>query len=263
MKTKRATLAILAMLSSLAFAQEPADKLIEMPLGADCTYIGQGSNGAPDGYGMLSYSNGTQYRGRTFPTDSRFTGVKTDSSGSIFVGDYVREMPADSMTIIGPDGSIYVGQIKNNRAEGRGTYIASGCVYVGEFQAGQMNGFGTMRCADGRIYVGEVKDGQSNGQGCTWHPNGDVTSGTYISNTLNGKASYIYTHSDTFERYDGEFIDGMRSGEGVFRWKNGHIYTGSYANNMRNGFGTFDQGNGTVQTGQWKDDVFIGEEKSE
>ena len=55
----------------------------------------------------------------------------------------------------------YVGEYKDGKRDGQGTYIFSnGDKYVGEFQDGQRQGQGTLTFANGNEYVGEWKTGQ-------------------------------------------------------------------------------------------------------
>lgn len=54
--------------------------------------------------------------------------------------------------------------------------------------------------------------------------------------------------------YEGTFVDGVKSGKGVYKFADGGIYTGTYKNDLRHGFGTLTYTGGNVYRGQWKDD---------
>ena len=61
--------------------------------------------------------------------------------------------------MIFPDGTTYVGEYKDDKRNGQGTYTsASGAKYVGEFKDGKQNGQGTYTYGSGPnsgdIYVG-------------------------------------------------------------------------------------------------------------
>jgi len=58
--------------------------------------------------------------------------------------------------------------------------------------------------------------------------------------------------------YYGEFVNGMRHGEGIFFWPYGEAYMGSWANDMRNGYGIFRNSNGSVRIGTWLNRRLIG-----
>jgi hypothetical protein len=83
-------------------------------------------------------------------------------------------------TINYPDGSVYVGEVRNGQRNGQGTYtFVNGDVYVGEFRDNQRNGQGTFTFISGNVYVGEYRDGQRNGQGTYTSAWGRVQNGTW------------------------------------------------------------------------------------
>ena len=72
------------------------------------------------------------------------------------------------------NGSRYVGEWKDGKKHGQGTYTSGkgegeGDKYVGEFKGGFKNGHGKYIWSNGDEYVGEFKDDKPNGQGTyTW-----------------------------------------------------------------------------------------------
>ena len=59
----------------------------------------------------------------------------------------------------------YVGEIKNGKPNGLGTYdYSNGDRYEGEWRSGRRTGNGTDSYQDGSKYVGEWKNGKYNGQ---------------------------------------------------------------------------------------------------
>jgi len=59
------------------------------------------------------------------------------------------------------DGDKYVGEFKDDKPNGQGTYTWSdGRKYVGEFKEGKKHGQGTYTNKVGEKYVGEYKDGR-------------------------------------------------------------------------------------------------------
>jgi hypothetical protein len=94
-------------------------------------------------------------------------------------------------SIIKDTSSGYVGEFKDDRFNGQGTFtFASGDKYVGEFKDDKYNGQGTYTFASGDKYVGEFKDDRFNGQGTYTFANGEVWSGTWINDSL---AAPIYS----------------------------------------------------------------------
>lgn len=55
--------------------------------------------------------------------------------------------------------------------------------------------------------------------------------------------------------YDGNYTDGLRSGNGIFTWVDGTTYTGSWANDKMNGEGTLIYVDGSTITGSFIDNT--------
>ena len=67
------------------------------------------------------------------------------------------------------DGSVYVGQFKDDVGHGRGTFTyATGAVYEGEWQSGEKHGRGTFTFADGEADVVHFEAGQPVGEAARW-----------------------------------------------------------------------------------------------
>ena len=65
-------------------------------------------------------------------------------------------------------------------------------------------------------------------------------------------------------QYVGEFMAGLRHGNGIHTYSNGSKYVGTWADDKRNGQGTFEMKTALmniVQDGLWKDNVFQDENK--
>ena len=78
----------------------------------------------------------------------------------------------------------YVGEWKDGKYHGQGTYIFGsgphlGDIYVGEWKDNKKHGQGTYTFADGEKYVGEWKDGKQNGQGTYTYPDGSTYVGEW------------------------------------------------------------------------------------
>jgi hypothetical protein len=160
-------------------------------------------------------------------------------------------------TIEYDDGSVYVGEFRDNQLNGQGTItFASGSVYVGEFRDDQINGQGTFTFANGDVYVGEFRDGLANGQGTYTYTNGDVYTGEHRDNLANGQGTFTYTNGDV---YTGEFVDDQRNGQGTYTYTNGDVYTGEHRDNQTHVQGTITFANGDVYVGGFIDDQFNGQ----
>ena len=55
------------------------------------------------------------------------------------------------------------------------------------------------------------------------------------------------------DKYDGEFRDGKRNGQGTFTWLNGGKYVGEYRDGKFNGQGTLTWPNGDKYVGEFRD----------
>ncbi|MBI78471.1 MAG: hypothetical protein CMM53_11960 [Rhodospirillaceae bacterium] len=83
------------------------------------------------------------------------------------------------------DGTKYVGEFKNDKYHGQGTFTFgpkskwAGDKYVGEHRDNKRNGQGTYTFANGDKYVGEWKDGKKHGQATYTFANGKITEGIW------------------------------------------------------------------------------------
>ena len=120
------------------------------------------------------------------------------------------------------NGSSYVGEWKDGKKHGQGTYTSGkgegeGDKYVGEFKGGFKNGHGEYIWSNGDEYVGEYMDGLKNGHG-----------------------TYTFLNGDNFE---GEWKEGEQD-EGTHTWSNKYKYEGSWkSGQMWNGIYYDNKGN--------------------
>mmetsp|Transcript_18620 Transcript_18620/g.25641 ORF Transcript_18620/g.25641 Transcript_18620/m.25641 type:complete len:147 (-) Transcript_18620:92-532(-) len=89
----------------------------------------------------------------------------------------------------------------------------NGNVYIGQYEDGMMQGFGTLICTDGSSYTGTWKKGKFHGKAKRTFCNGEI--------------------------YIGHYKDGMRHGHGTYYFKNNDVYEGEWMNNEINGNGAF------------------------
>ena len=106
-------------------------------------YVGEITNGEPDGNGTLTLSNGEKY-----------------------VGEWKDGKRNGQGTVTSPEGYKYVGEWKDGQMDGQGTEtLPDGAKYIGEWKNGKSNGQGTFTFGkgkyDGEKSVGEYKDGKT------------------------------------------------------------------------------------------------------
>ena len=104
-------------------------------------YVGEISNSKRNGYGTMTWANGSNYVGEWEDGKIHGKGVRT-----------------------WPSGDKYSGQWKNGEEDGYGTYIWSdGEKYAGEWKNGKRTGKGTYNWSYGEKYSGEWEDGKIHG----------------------------------------------------------------------------------------------------
>ena len=59
--------------------------------------------------------------------------------------------------------------------------------------------------------------------------------------------------------YEGEFLDGVQTGQGILVLKNGEKYIGSFKDGVVDGFGTFVMCSGKNVVGKWSKGVLVKE----
>ena len=81
---------------------------------------------------------------------------------------------------------------------------------------------------------------------------------------MNGFGTYTYGHNTKWAgyKYEGEFKDNKRHGQGTFIFANGIKQVGKFENDFLNGFGISYDKNGTIlKEGIWKDGKFLHAQK--
>ena len=107
-----------------------------------------------------------------------------------------------------PEGHKYVGQWKDGKRHGQGTYTwPSGQKYVGQYKDGKYHGQGTMTWPEGQKYVGQWKDDVRAGEGTMAYADGHKYVGQWKDYKRNGKGTMTYPDG---RKYVGQWKDGAR-----------------------------------------------------
>ncbi|KAM6320492.1 radial spoke head 10 homolog B [Podargus strigoides] len=168
----------------------------------------------------------------------------------------------------------YEGEKVHGLYEGEGfAYFEGGNTYKGMFSEGLMHGQGTYTWADGVKYEGTfVKNVQMSNGRYTWNDGstyeGSIENGvrhgfgyfrsgnhTYIGYWSKGKRhgkGTIYYDQEYTSWYSGDWVNNVKEGWGIRRYKSGSTYEGQWEKNVRHGKGrmrwlTTDQ----EYVGQW------------
>jgi hypothetical protein len=83
---------------------------------------------------------------------------------------------------------------------------------------------------------------------------GAIYRGAMRGTNLHGKGEYV---SKSF-KYEGEFLDGLKQGNGVYVWDNGDRYDGIFAQDRPDGRGKYHFANGDTYEGEVKAGVIVG-----
>ncbi|MBL8260006.1 MAG: protein kinase [Candidatus Competibacteraceae bacterium] len=130
-----------------------------------------------------------------------------------------------------PDGSEYIGEFRNARMHGQGTYIYPGRreKYIGGWSNGVISGQGTYYYRTGNRYQGQWRNGRKSGQGTYFYAGGEKYVGDFENDEPNGQGVYYYSNGD---RYEGEWRNGRKNGRGVL-YEDGKRIIGEWRNDQK------------------------------
>ena len=98
------------------------------------------------GKGLITFINNLKYEG--------------------YIKNGILQSQNEESTLTFKDGTIYTGEIKNNKISGKGKYFfPTGSTYIGEVLNGYRNGKGIYNTIEGISYEGEWKNGLKHGKG--------------------------------------------------------------------------------------------------
>ncbi|NXU16232.1 R10B2 protein, partial [Pardalotus punctatus] len=135
-------------------------------------------------------------------------------------------------------GNTYKGQFSEGHMNGQGIYTwADGVKFEGMFVENMPTLNGCYTWSDGSVYEGSIKDGLRHGFGI-------FRSGTrpisYVGDWCNGKRhgkGVIYYDQEHTSWYSGEWVNNVKEGWGMRRYRSGNTYEGQWEKNLRHGHG--------------------------
>lgn len=175
----------------------------------------------------------------------------------------------------------YVGQFKDDEFHGKGTLTYLG-TYTGQFYKGLMHGHGkqksivgwtfegefkydknhkgTFLFKDGSKYVGQFVNGKRGGQGKFYDKTGKLIFEGRFREGKPIKKSEVTKGKKQYKVgvYEGEIINGLADGYGVFKMTNGMIYRGIFKEDKAYGYGIMTFPDGSKYEGYFKNDMFNG-----
>ena len=117
------------------------------------------------------------------------------------------------------DNGLYTGEVKNKTPHGKGVHMSSDC----------------------DRYEGDFINGKRSGKGTLYYFNGDRYEGYWKNNRFHGSGKFFWGPNCKWagDRFEGEYVDGLRDGFGIYYYSNGNRFEGNYIKGKRDGKGTF------------------------
>ncbi|CAJ1964887.1 unnamed protein product [Cylindrotheca closterium] len=105
------------------------------------------------------------------------------------------------------------------------------------------------------VYNGEWKQGQWNGSGKHIKANGDYYDGNFLDNLYHGEGVFSYKESGRF--FEGKYVMGERT-KGTMRYADGSVYKGQFYHGRRHGRGSYTFKDGSRYKGDFYKDLMQG-----
>ena len=103
---------------------------------------------------------------------------------------------------------------------------------------------------DGSVYIGQKRFGKPFGTGYTEFVNGDKYEGEYVKGLREGIGIHKYADGNV---YSGYWHDDKQNGEGELRYLCGDVYKGEWVDGNRTGKGVYIWKDGSYYSGEWTD----------
>ena len=119
-------------------------------------------------------------------------------------------------------------------------YVTSGHRYVGQWRDNRKHGEGTFWYMDGNVYTGAFANDVKHGFGKLVYRPGTLVEesyeGEFDRGQRHGRGTYRYQPS-TGMVYEGSWHRGLRHGKGTLRWPTGQFYRGDFCQERQAGRG--------------------------
>lgn len=182
-------------------------------------------------------------------------GIMKFSDDTTYIGYY--DKANGKRKLVHAKGDYYEGDFVDDRIEGFGTYTnINGSIYIGNWKNDLQDGHGKEIWADRLEYEGDYKE-EKNGAKVDFN----LLMVPYMKVTfilINGKGKFQIKGQ---EQYVGNWKYNKMSGEGEFIFIDGISYKGQNLNDLKDGFGVFTWPSGKIYSGKWKNGKRHGEGK--
>lgn len=188
-------------------------------------YEGKFINGKLNGYGRVIILFGLKCFEGNFKDNIFQDGpgkiIEIDEDGSKTVYDgYIENMKRQGKGMEEKKKYTYQGSFNDDLKHGKGKIIfhEDDSYYEGDFNKGQITGYGTFHYKDKSCYDGEFLNGKMHGHGIFKWPDKSEFEGNYNQNLKEGFGEYRWKSG---KKYQGNHKDGKRHGKGVYIYPNG------------------------------------------
>jgi len=147
------------------------------------------------------------------------------------------------------DGSVYIGEWKNERRSGSGKLVEKdGTVYEGEWRNDIPYGYGKKTFSNGTYYIGGIKGSSREGWGEFFWDDGCFYVGKWEGNCMHGVGEFVWPDKRT---YKGEWENAKMHGFGIMIGKKGQKYEGYWRKGKRHGEAYTKDSQGRVSREEW------------
>ena len=223
-------------------------------------YWGNWKDGKRNGYGVLTYNDGTSmYKGNWLNDEKHGFGNYFWNDGDQYEGYYIKEKMNGQGTYTHANGDRFIGQFLDHKRTENGVYTAK-AIKKGCVSGDCVNGYGKYEHTNGN-YEGYFKNGKKEGRGKMTYWDNAIYEGDYTNDLRDGKGKLTYADGSV---YDGDWVNNRVSGKGIEIWGKGKWegdrYVGDWVDGNRTGYGIYYYKDGTIKDGKWLNNVFQGSE---
>lgn len=189
-------------------------KIVRTPMGIGNTYEGEWSNGAANGHGVLTYSNGDRYEGQWRNDQENGFGVLSFVDGRRYEGNWINGKKNGQGVYFYKNGDNYNGNWVDNMWQGHGVYtFANGDIIDCQWINGVRNGAGSEIFPDGSRYDGMYNNGKRHGDGVYTFESGRRLKKLYDNGTLISEEELPPVEKSTISSTDIPSWNSVKSGE--------------------------------------------------